>query len=141
MAFNPSAKGVRTGTVTITDNAPDSLQTIKLAGTGTIVELSPSALNFGHQIVGTTSDPQTATITNTGSEDLHITGVGLGGANSGDFAETSTCGSILPADGSCTVDITFTPTVKGHRHAKLLITDDGGGSPQSVPLTGTGVLH
>jgi hypothetical protein len=37
--------------------------------------------------------------------------------------------------------VTFTPTAKGHRHAKLLIFDDGGGSPQSVPLKGTGVLH
>src|SRR5439155_14251392 len=46
VAFRPSAKGFRTGSVTITDNAVDSPQTIKLKGTGTVVQLSPSALSF-----------------------------------------------------------------------------------------------
>src|SRR5439155_8992694 len=93
VAFNPSAKGGRTGRVTITDDAADSPQIIKLKGTGTVVQLSPSALDFGDQVVGTTSDPQTATVTNIGSEDLHIFGIALGGANFGDFAETTTCRS------------------------------------------------
>jgi hypothetical protein len=141
VAFRPSAKGFRTGSVTITDDAADSPQRIKLTGTGTVVQLSPSALDFGNQIVGTTSDPQTATITNISSEDLRILGVGLSGENFGDFAETTTCGSNLPAGGSCTINVTFTPTAKGRKHANLLIRDDGGGNQQAVPLTGTGVLH
>jgi hypothetical protein len=139
VAFNPSAKGVRTGRVTITDDAADSPQIIKLKGTGTVVQLSPLALNFGHQIVGTTSDPLTATVTNISSEDLHIFGIALGGANFGDFAETTTCGSRLAAGGSCTIDVTFTPGARGDRHASLKIVDDGGASPQAVPLAGTGV--
>ena len=125
--------------MTITDDAADSPQIIKLKGTGTVVQLSPSALDFGHQIVGTTSDPQTATSTNTGSEDLHIFGIGLGGANFGDFAETTTCGSNLAAGESCTINVTFTPGARGDRHASLKIVDDGGASPQAVPLAGTGV--
>jgi Abnormal spindle-like microcephaly-assoc'd, ASPM-SPD-2-Hydin len=68
VAFMPSAKGVRTGRVTITDDAADSPQIIKLKGIGTVVQVSPSALNFGDQVVGTTSDPLTATVTNIGSE-------------------------------------------------------------------------
>src|SRR5207253_9379323 len=51
VAFNPSAKGGRTGRVTITDDAADGPQTIKLKGIGTVVQVSPSALDFGHQIV------------------------------------------------------------------------------------------
>ena len=139
VAFKPSAKGVRTGTVTITDDAADSPQTIALTGTGTVVQVSPSALDFGDQIVGTTSDPQTATITNIGSEDLRIFGVGISGPNFGDFAATTTCGSRLAAGGSCTIDVTFTPGARGDRHASLKIVDDGGASPQAVPLAGTGV--
>jgi hypothetical protein len=141
VAFRPSAKGVRTGSVTITDDAADSPQTIALTGTGTVVQVSPLALDFGNQIVGTTSDPQTATITNISSEDLHISQIGLGGANFGDFAATTTCGSKLVAGGSCTIDVTFTPGARGDRHASLKIVDDGGASPQAVPLTGTGVLE
>ena len=139
VAFNPSAKGVRTGRVTITDDAANSPQIIKLKGTGTVVQVSPSALDFGHQIVGTTSDPLTATLTNTGSEDLHISGVGLGGTNFGDFVETTTCGSRLAVGGSCTIDVTFTPGARGDRHASLKIVDDGGASPQAVPLAGRGI--
>ena len=139
VAFSPSAKGVRTGTVTITDDAANSPQTIALTGTGTVVQVSPSALDFGDQVVGTTSDPLTATITNISSEDLHISGVGISGANFGDFAETTTCRSRLAAGGSCTIDVTFTPGARGDRHASLKIVDDGGGSPQAVPLAGTGV--
>ena len=139
VAFKPSAKGVRTGTVTITDDAADSPQIIKLRGIGTVVQLSPSALDFGDQVVGTTSDPLTATVTNISSEDLHISGIGISGANFGDFAETTTCRSRLPAGGSCTIDVTFTPRARGDRHASLKIVDDGGASPQAVPLGGTGV--
>ena len=139
VAFRPSAKGVRTGSVTITDDAANSPQTIALTGTGTVVQVSPSALDFGDQTVGTTSDPQTATITNTGSAELRIFGVGISGPNWGDFAATSTCGSRLAPGGSCTIDVTFTPGARGHRHASLKIVDDGGASPQAVPLAGTGV--
>ena len=139
VAFNPSAQGVLTGSVTITDDAANSPQTIALTGTGTVVQVSPPALNFGDQAVGTTSDPQTATITNTGSTDLHIAGVAIRGTHFGDFAETTTCGTKLPAGGSCAVNVTFTPTAKGARHATLLIQDSGGDSPQAVHLTGTGL--
>ena len=139
VAFKPSAKGVRTGTVTITDDAADSPQTIALTGTGTVVQVSPLALDFGDQIVGTTSDPQTATITNISNEVLRIFGVGISGPNFGDFAATTTCGSKLAAGGSCTIDVTFTPGARGDRHASLKIVDDGGASPQAVPLRGTGV--
>ena len=139
VAFNPSAEGVLTGSVTITDDAGDSPQTIALTGIGTVVQVTPPALNFGDQAVGTTSDPLTATITNTGSAALHIFGVGVSGPNFGDFVATTTCGSQLPAGGSCTIDVTFTPTAKGGRHAVLKIVDDGGASPQPVHLTGTGL--
>ena len=138
-AFNPSAKGVLTGAVTIADDAANSPQTIALTGTGTVVQVTPPALDFGDQAVGTTSDPLTATITNTGSADLHIAGVAIRGTHFADFAETTTCGNKLAAGGSCAVNVTFTPTAKGGRHATLLIQDDGGDGPQAVHLTGTGL--
>lgn len=92
VVFQPSAKGVRTGALTITDNAPDSPQTVALTGTGTVVPLSPLNVNFGNQRVGTTSPPQTVTLTNTGSTPLSIQGIGIAGTNFGDFVETTTCG-------------------------------------------------
>ena len=99
--------------MTITDDAADSPQTIALTGTGTVGVSIAVALAFGDQIVGTTSDPQTATITNISNEVLRIFGVGISGPNFGDFAATTTCGSKLAAGGSCTIDVTFTPGARG----------------------------
>jgi hypothetical protein len=62
VAFKPAAVGVRTGTVTISDNASGSPQTISLSGTGTAVTLSPSVLNFSPQLLGTTSAAHTVTL-------------------------------------------------------------------------------
>jgi two-component sensor histidine kinase len=44
----------------------------------------------------------------------------------------------LAASTSCTVSVTFKPTATGARNASVLFSDDGGGSPQAVPVTGTG---
>src|SRR5207245_813276 len=75
VAFSPSAKGVLTGAVTITDDAANSPQTIALTGTGTVVKLSPTSLDFPDRRVGTISPPQTARLTNTGSTPLSIRGI------------------------------------------------------------------
>jgi hypothetical protein len=39
---------------------------------------------------------------------------------------------------SCFIKVTFKPLKKGTRAANVSITDDGGGSPQKVELSGTG---
>src|SRR4051812_44789913 len=56
--------------------------------TGTpAVSLRPSALTYGPQEVGTTSAPQTVTLTNTGTASLFINGMSQGGTHPLDFAE------------------------------------------------------
>jgi hypothetical protein len=44
----------------------------------------------------------------------------------------------VAAEASCTISVTFTPAADGSRSGTLTITDNAGGSPQSVTLTGTG---
>src|SRR5205085_4067586 len=97
---------------------------------------------FSSQVVGSTSAAQTVTLTNSGNAALTISSIGLSGTNSGDFAQTNTCpssSSTLAAGASCTISVTFTPTATGTRSASVTITDNAGGSPQLVALTGTGV--
>jgi len=139
VAFAPTTKGPRTGALTITDNAPDSPQTVALIGTGTVVQLSPMNVNFGNQRVGTISPPHTVTLTNTGITPLNIRGIGIVGSNFGDFVETTTCGSSVPAHSSCAIDVRFAPAATGRRGASIKVRDDGGGGTQAVPLAGTGV--
>ena len=107
---------------------------------GAIAPLSPTSLNFGNQTVGITSNPQYVTLQNTGNINLTITSIQITGTNSGDFAQTNNCpGSVAP-NGSCQISVTFTPTATGTRNAAVTITDNAPDSPQSVPLTGVGVL-
>jgi uncharacterized repeat protein (TIGR03803 family) len=101
-----------------------------------IANVSPLILTFGHQVVGTSSPPQTVTLYNTGNAPLAIPGIGT----SGDFAQTNNCGGSIAAGGSCTISVTFTPTQAGSRIGTLTITDNSnavGGSQQTVSLAGT----
>ena len=136
--FRPPYRGTFTGAVTITDNASNSPQTIPLTGVGTVLTLLPSSLDFGNQPVGTTSPPQLATLTNYGTQAVNIYGIHITGRFSGVFAQTNNCGTSVPAKGSCSISVTFTPHYQGPRTGTLHVSDNGGGSPQTVALSGTG---
>ncbi|MBZ5671790.1 MAG: Ig-like domain repeat protein [Acidobacteriia bacterium] len=103
------------------------------------VSLSTTNLSFGQVRLGLSSAAQNVTLTNTGNGTLSISGIALGGANPGDFAQTNTCGSSVAVGANCTINVTFTPTWGGSRSASLTIADNATGSPQTVSLTGTGV--
>lgn len=138
VSFTPLTEGMANGTLSVTDNAQGSPQTVSLSGTGMVVKLSPIGINFGNQNVGTTSNPVPVTLTNEGTDTLNISKITIGGTDAGDFAQTNNCGSSVPPLGQCTIQVTFTPLQKGQRSATLEVYDDGGGSPQTVALTGTG---
>jgi hypothetical protein len=138
--FDPTQTGITTGTISMVDNAPGSPQTVSLSGTGTAVVVSPIGVYFGTQADGTSSSPVNVTLTNKGASALTITSITLTGANPGDFAETNNCGSSLGGGRSCTITVTFTPTALGLRSAAVTITDSDPTSPQSVSLSGTGVI-
>ncbi len=102
----------------------------------TEVALSASRLDFGDQAVGTTSPPQSVTITNVGSTMLSIASLSA----TGNFSiQANTCGTGLAAGASCTVAILFHPADTGNRYGHLWIYDNGGGSPQNVSLVGVGI--
>lgn len=135
VTFTPTAAGAASGTLTVNDNAANSSQTATLAGSGIAMglSLSPSIVNFGSVPVGT-AVAQGVTIVNTGSAALHVSGV----TASGDFSASGNCATI-PAASGCSVIVTFTPAATGARTGTLSISDDAAGSPQTVPLAGTGI--
>jgi phospholipase C len=139
VAFKPVALGQATGSLTITDNAVGSPQTVTLSGTGTALGPNPPSLNFQPQTVGTSSQPQTITITNVApTGNLKITKISITGTNVNDFGQTNNCPASLPPGANCAVNVTFTPSATGNRSANVQFIDNGGGSPQLVPLTGVG---
>ena len=138
LTFKPSTTGARSASLTVTDNAAGSPQQVPLSGTGTTAELTPTSLSFGKVTVGTTSSVMTATLKNVGTTAITITSITLAGLDPGDYAQTNGCASSLAASASCTISVTFKPTTTGARSAILKVTDSAAGSPQTVPLSGTG---
>jgi hypothetical protein len=139
--FIPQVTGAISSAVVITDNASGSPHSVPLSGTGTqgIASFSPTSLSFGTQPINTTSSPQSVTLTNTGTASFAISGIDIEGADLSYFAITSNnCGGTVAVGGSCIVSVTFTPTSAIAATANLVFTDSAPGSPQSVPLSGTG---
>jgi dienelactone hydrolase len=137
--FKPTGINTRTVSLSITDNAPSSPQTVALNGTGTVVKLNPNSLGFGVHQVGTTATLSTS-LTNVGSTALSIAGVAVRGTDADEFSETNTCGSSVGAGKSCTIRVTFKPSERGSDSAAVSISDNGGGSPQTVSLSGSGCV-
>ncbi len=144
--FTPTAAGVRQSALQFTDDAAGSPQSIVLTGIGNsgVQALSPSQSNidFGGQILSTTSSNNAVSLNNTSGSSVTISAVSLTGTNAGDFAflPGSTCaGATLVAGANCSVNFNFTPSALGIRLAALQFTDTGAGSPQLVGLAGTGI--
>ena len=115
----------------------------------TAVSLSPTSLNFGAQLVGSSST-KTVTLTNLGSTPLSISSLSVVSfapliiptrTKPEDFTiESGSCaaGGSVAGLGSCTINLAFRPTAVGVRSATLVIVDSDPSSPQTVNLRGTG---
>ena len=138
ITFSPVVTGIRTGSITLTDDAFNSQQTISLSGTGVavpVVSLNPMSVTFSTQTVGTSSTVQTIALTNTGGAALNLASI----TASGDFAVTHTCGAGLGAAGFCSLSVTFAPTVAGNRSGAIIITNNTAISPSTISLSGIGI--
>jgi YVTN family beta-propeller protein len=143
--FTPTSPGAKSAAVTIWDNSPGGPHKLPLSGTGSgtvriMLTLSPSALSFGSVAVGTTSTPQTVTLTNKGTvaaSFLDPFGFATSGTNWRDFEKNPHCGARLAAGKSCTVTVTFKPTASGPRSG-LFVVRQGAASVQ-IALSGTGI--
>jgi Putative Ig domain/Abnormal spindle-like microcephaly-assoc'd, ASPM-SPD-2-Hydin/Transmembrane protein 131-like N-terminal len=134
--FKPNAEGTQSATLSVVDGA--GTQTSALSGSGTAVKFAPPSLTFTSTAVGTSSSPQSTTMSNLSKSAITITSIAVGGADPADFTQTNTCGSSLAANSSCTITVTFTPTAIGTRTANVTVTDSDVTSPQKLILTGTG---
>ena len=138
VTFAPTTSGVQSGTVNVSDSGSNSPQTVALTGSGSLpLTLSPSALNFGTQTVGTTSAPKNITVTNHEKVTVTFSSIAVTGTESSEFSQTNNCSSLSPGQ-MCTVAVTFTPSATGTQTASLTLTDSATNSPQTAKLTGTG---
>lgn len=140
ITFTPAIAATDTATLTFFDNSVTSLQATNLTGIGVlanspVVALSPPNLTFSAQLAGTSSSPQTITLTNTGSAQLNISSIIT---TSGDFNQTNNCGASVAVAASCVISVSFTPTTGGPLTGGISIIDNSPGGSQGANLSGTG---
>jgi hypothetical protein len=107
--------------------------------TAPAVSLAPSSVTFGSQELGTTSAPQTVTLTNTGTASLFINSTNWQGLDFLVPSDTNLCLAMTIAPGaSCTIGIQFAPGTTGTRTATMTVVDNAPTSPQVISMSGTG---
>ncbi|GAB2714800.1 hypothetical protein GCM10011495_30650 [Hymenobacter frigidus] len=154
VVFTPTVAGTRAGTLVITSNATTgTTYTVNLTGTGIGATPNPE-INvqqagttfltgstysaFANTAVGASGAALTFTIQNTSSTDaLNISSV----ATTGDFAVSGlTTPATVPANGSVTVNVVFSPTATGTRSGTLVINNnDQDEAIYTINLQGEGV--
>jgi Pro-kumamolisin, activation domain/Abnormal spindle-like microcephaly-assoc'd, ASPM-SPD-2-Hydin len=138
ITFHPKQNGAADGAVTVTYNAGFSPQEVALSGSGTggvasPLTFTPSSLSFGNVPVGASAS-KTVTVKNNSASTVTISKV----AASGDYTATG-CSTTLAALKTCTMTVTFKPSVKGTINGSAAITDNTIVSPEIYDISGTGV--
>ena len=140
VTFTPTALGARAGTLTIANfinPAASALTGTGVTASPAVLSFSPVSLAFGSQPVGTTSAPLVVTFSNTGGSAAALNPVSPPQATAEYAVASTTCGTSLPANGSCTLTITFTPAAMGLRNGTFVVFTELG--VRAGALTGTGV--
>ena len=115
---------------------------------GPMAELAPLSDDFGDVGVGRQSAPRNYTISNTGAQNLVVSGItpaGTDGAmftvDPGDGTE-GTCGPAptIAAGGSCSVSVVFTPASTGPKTAELAVASNSVGPAGTIALAGNGII-
>lgn len=154
VTFAPKVVGAAPATtLTITDNSNNTVnasQSLNLTGTGIapVATVTPAGpLAFGNIALGQSSAVQTVTLQNTGNAPLTLNGIAITGTDAAQFVQSNACGSPLAAGASCSISVSFKPTLMTPAAAKsatLSITDNSGAvlTPvtQNVALTGTATV-
>jgi large repetitive protein len=144
VAFTPTANGVANGSMAAS-SASFPTQLAGLSGTGSgggtsPLTFSPATLNIGNTVTGTTSPVKTVTVTNASASPVNITNF----VASGDYKVvgngTAPCGGALGPGASCTVAVTFSPSVPGTLNGSVAFMDNTPVNMQIYNITGKAVL-
>jgi hypothetical protein len=144
--FAPELAGAQSATLSISfvelDGVTNSAPPVALSGNGIVaaeIGVDPPALVFGNVELGDSASLD-LTVTNEGTLDLTIASVTLSGAAAPDYDFTTDCDGVLAGGESCTVGVTFTPSVLGDRNATItIVSDDTDEGSLPVALLGAGV--
>ncbi|HVG91713.1 MAG TPA: choice-of-anchor D domain-containing protein, partial [Alphaproteobacteria bacterium] len=129
--FTPVIDGNRSAVLNIGSS------TVQLGGRGEInsaIQIAPLQQDFFPQVVHLTSFTSPVKLTNTLGSPVPITSITF---SLPDYSETDDCAGQVPANGSCTVQVTFAPQAVGQRNGTMTVNFTGA-TAQVITLTGLG---
>lgn len=139
--FTPSNAVLYTGELSV--SAGGEAIKVPLSGSGAEPAASLSEVAFGERVINTDTD-LTALLTNPGSTALALTKPDATAVSGTDYSFlTTTCGTSLAANSSCSITVRFRPTVVGTRTGSVNVTTAGGavrGALTGVGKSAPGVL-
>lgn len=154
ITFAPTAVGVRTANISIANNdADENPYDFDIQGTGIEQEMdiqgngltisdgdnSPTTSDWTDfsNVAGT----RTYTIRNLGNIELSVGTVTIGGANASDFTVTTPPAATVPAFGTTTFVVSFSPTAINTRTATINIdNNDANENPYNYSIQGFGIV-
>lgn len=140
IVFTPKVAGDVLATLTVAEEGFDPAHVVAtLSGSGgePFLSASPSGVAFDDTVVGTFTDIETITVTNTGFDVAVLDTVRVTGPNPDDFVVVGTdcpAASLTPT-GKCTIDVSFLPRGDGVRSALVTVATTSG-SRTSVVVGG-----
>ena len=154
VTFSPTTTGVLNTTLTVSSDDPnEATVVVNLTGAGTNVadpdiSVIPGSHSFGNVTIGSTSSAEVFTIINSGSVDLLVSDISLGGTDAAEFNLNLTSGSpacavanptIAPA-ADCKFTASFSPQSSADKSASItILSNDPDADTVTIALTGTGV--
>lgn len=161
VTFSPTSVGSKNSTLTITHDGNGG-NTVSLSGSGTTgtglptlsisnavietstgsasVSASTQSLSFADTTVGNSSDAQSVTLTNSGDGSAKIVDLSFPTSNFKFASGSAATGTVIPAGGSVTVKLVFSPASAGEVTGTLLISTDAAvGNEFSVALAGSAI--
>jgi len=121
---------------------PDFGTAVAQVGGPPELSISPALLDFKQVLVGQASSPQNVTVTNNGSNSLTLGTIALTGANTTDFviASNACSGTSLAPNQTCSVPLTFKPSMNNDEYA-LLSVPYAGNNIITIGVTGFGLVE
>jgi hypothetical protein len=138
VTWDPIQPGSFSGTLQVSYTGSGSPQTIGLTGMAqTVVQFYPTSVQFGSQVVKTSSPVTYVGIDNYGNTTATLgTPTIQGNAFS---LVANQCGTKLLPLSACSVEVVFTPAATGPQTGSLSITVNNSTAPITASLQGTGI--
>lgn len=136
VSFTPDAAGDFTATLTITSNSYSYYtKSVKVYLSGTSLErkleLSATEIDFG-QVPVDGSAEQIVRLTNSGSNEVTLTGLFISGVNPSEFSHDEDAVTSIAPGTSLDVTVTFNPLFEGAKSARLTIESNDSDEPALV---------